>query len=227
LPRIRTIQPELPDQVERDIQSRLGDISKLLATLAPDVQGINRHRYSRSLMCIEELIEALTFAHYLRTQRLMGFGEAVAKVAELSEHTDDQMMDVDAGDPPATAGADRPRPAVQITENDYLMGIFDLSGEMMRFATTSAALTGKMAGGSATPPADGRERTIVVDMQDLGSFFEMLPQQYNKSYQVKLSTLRSSVLKVEKLAYGLTVRGTERPTGWMPEDGDGPPEDDY
>ncbi|KAH8753889.1 Translin family-domain-containing protein [Diaporthe sp. PMI_573] len=227
LQRIRTIQPELPDQVERDIQSRLGDISKLLATLAPDVQGINRHRYSRSLMCIEELIEALTFAHYLRTQRLMGFGEAVAKVAELSEHTDDQMMDVDAGDPPATAGADRPRPAVQITENDYLMGIFDLSGEMMRFATTSAALTGKMAGGSATPPADGRERTIVVDMQDLGSFFEMLPQQYNKSYQVKLSTLRSSVLKVEKLAYGLTVRGTERPTGWMPEDGDGPPEDDY
>lgn len=107
------------------------------------------------------------------------------------------------------------------------MGIFDLSGEMMRFATTSAALTGKMAGGSATPPGDDRERTMIVDMQDLGSFFEMLPQQYNKSYQVKLSTLRSSVLKVEKLAYGLTVRGTERPAGWMPEDGDDPQEDDY
>lgn len=177
-------------------------------------------------MCIEELIEALTFAHYLRTQRLMGFGEAVAKVAELSEHTNDHM-DIDAGHPPPTAGMSCPRPAVHVTEDDYLMGIFDLSGEMMRFATTSAALTGKMAGSSATPPADGRERTIIVDMQDLGSFFEMLPQQYNKSYQVKLSTLRSSVLKVEKLAYGLTVRGTERPAGWMPEDGDDPQEDDY
>ncbi|POS68476.1 hypothetical protein DHEL01_v213130 [Diaporthe helianthi] len=210
------------------MQSRLGDIAKLLATLAPDVQGVNRYRYSRSLMCLEELVEALTFAHYLRTQRLMGFSEAVAKVAELSElseHTADRMH-VDAGDPPATAGPGCLPPALIITEDDYLMGIFDLSGEMMRFATTSAALTGKMAGRSAAPPADGRERTIAVDMQDLGSFFEMLPQQYNKSYQVKLSTLRSSVLKVEKLAYGLTVRGTERPAGWTPEDGDDRPEDD-
>lgn len=178
------------------------------------------------MMCIEELIEALTFAHYLRSQRLMGFSEAVAKVAELSDHTGDQM-DVDAGDPPAPPGTGSPRPAVQVTEEDYLMGIFDLSGEMMRFATTSAALTGKMAGSSATPPVDGRERTMVVDMQDLGSFFEMLPQQYSKSYQVKLSTLRSSVLKVEKLAYGLTVRGTERPAGWMPDDAEDPTEDEY
>lgn len=177
-------------------------------------------------MCIEELIEALTFAHYLRTQRLMGFSEAVTKVAELSEHTGDQM-DVDAGDLPATEGTDCPRPAVHVTEDDFLMGIFDLSGEMMRFATTSAALTGKMTGGSASKPADGRERTMVIDMQDLGSFFEMLPQQDNKSYRTKMSTLRSSVLKVEKLAYGLTVRGTERPAGWMPEDGVDPPEDDY
>lgn len=226
LQRIRKIQPELPDHVEKDVQSRLGDISRLLATLAPDVQGINRYRYSRSLMCLEELIEALTFAHYLRTQCLMGFTEAVAKVSDLSGHTGDRM-DVDAGAPPATAGTGCLPPTVLITEDDYLMGTFDLSGEMMRFATTSAALTGKMAGGSATPPAHGRERTMVVDMQDLGSFFEMLPQQYNKSYQVKLSTLRSSVLKVEKLAYGLTVRGTERPAGWMPEEGDDQAEDDY
>lgn len=178
------------------------------------------------MMCIEELIEALTFAHYLRTQRLMGFSEVVAEVAALSEHADDHM-DVDARDPPAPAGADSPRPAVHATEEDYLMGIFDLSGEMMRFATTSAALTGRMAGGTATPAMDGHERTMVVDMQDLGSFFEMLPQQYNKSYQVKLSTLRSSVLKVEKLAYGLTVRRNERPAGWVPEEGDDALEDDY
>ncbi|KAI3392338.1 hypothetical protein diail_5851 [Diaporthe ilicicola] len=220
------IQRDLPDQTDRDVQSRLGDISKLLATIAPDVQGMNRYRYSRSMMCIEELIEALTFAHYLRTQRLMGFGEAVAKVAELSRSADDHM-DVDAGDPPASEGTDdAPGPVVHVTEDDYLMGIFDLSGEMMRFATTSAALTGKMAGGSDTLAVHGRERTVVVDMQDLGSFFEMLPQQYNKSYQVKLGTLRTSVLKVEKLGYGLTVRGAERPAGWMPEDGDDPPEDD-
>lgn len=221
---MRKIQGELPENIEKEIQSRLLEISKLLSTMAPDVQGINRYRYSRSLMCIEELIEALTFAQYMRTQGLMGYDEAVNKVAELSQYVDE--MEVDTGDPPRPSEepASTSHPTVHVTEDDYLGGVFDLSGEMMRFATTSAALTGKMAGSaSATTTTDGRERTIVVDVQNLGSFFEMLPQQHNRSYQNKLQTLRTSVLKVEKLGYGLTVRGSERPAGWMPEEGDDRP----
>lgn len=218
---VRKIQGDLPENTETEIQSRLLEISKLLSTMAPDVQGINRYRYSRSLMCIEELIEALTFAQYMRTQCLMGYDEAVNKVAELSRYVD--QMEVDTGGPPQPSGEppSEPYPTVHVTEDDYLGGVFDLSGEMMRFATTSAALTGKMAGcAGATTTTDGRERTIVIDVQDLGSFFEMLPQQHTKSYQNKLETLRTSVLKVEKLGYGLTVRGSERPAGWMPEEGD-------
>ncbi|KUI55833.1 Translin-associated protein X [Cytospora mali] len=224
LQRVRKIQGDLPENIEKETQSRLLEISRLLSTIAPDVQGINRYRYSRSLMCIEELIEALTFAQYMRTQGLMGYDEAVDKVAELSRYVDE--MEVDAGDPPhpsAPTALDYQQ-VVHVTEDDYLGGVFDLSGEMMRFATTSAALTGKMAGSaSATTTTDGRERTIVVDVQDLGSFFEMLPQQYHKGYQNKLDTLRTSVLKVEKLGYGLTVRGSERPAGWMPDEGDDRP----
>ncbi|ROW14264.1 hypothetical protein VPNG_04309 [Cytospora leucostoma] len=227
LQRVRKIQGDLPENIEKEIQSRLLEVSTLLASIAPDVQGINRYRYSRSLMCIEELIEALTFAQYMRTQGLMGYDEAVNKVAELSRPV--HKMDVDAEHPPAPDGEASPasHPVVHVTEDDYLGGVFDLSGEMMRFATTSAALTGKMAGSaSAMTTTDGRERTIVVDVQDLGSFFEMLPQQYHKGYQNKLETLRTSVLKVEKLGYGLTVRGSERPAGWMPDEGDDRPEAD-
>lgn len=130
----------------------------------------------------------------------MGYGESVNKVAALSKSPD--QMDVETAE-----GATKP--PVLITEQDYLMGIFDLSGEMMRFATTSAALNGSLDG-----PGD---RTIVADMQELGSVFEILPQQYGKSYAMKLDTLRQSVLKVEKLGYGLKVRGSERPSGWMPD----------
>lgn len=220
---MRKIQGDLPETIEKEIQSRLLEISKLLSIIAPDTQGINRYRYSRSLMCIEELIEALTFAQYMRTQGLMGYDEAVNKVAELSRYADD--MDIDEADGSAHTALDS-QPVVHVTEDDYLGGVFDLSGEMMRFATTSAALTGKMAGSASATTADGRERTIVVDVQDLGSFFEMLPQQHHKSYQQKLETLRTSVLKVEKLGYGLTVRGSERPVGWMPDEGDDRPRGD-
>lgn len=189
---------------------------------------------------IEELIEALTFAHYLRTQSLMGYDDAVQQVAALStpaaaadpDETMDVDVDVNAGDPPLPppaaggrgADSDSPPPAVHVhvTEQDYLMGIFDLSGEMMRFATIVAALSGSMAGGAAA----GEERTIGRDMQELGSFFEMLPQQHDKGYSSKMSTLRQSVFKVEKLGYGLKVRGSERPTGWMPDTSDEVPDVD-
>lgn len=157
------------------------------------------------MSCIEELIEALTFAHYLRTQSLMGHGESVDQVAALSRSP--EQMDVEGG------AAHLP---VLVTEQDYLMGIFDLSGEMMRFATTSAALTGSLDGPSGA-------RTIVADMQELGSVFEILPQQQGKYYATKLETLRQSVLKVEKLGYGLKVRGSERPAGWMPDTTDDGP----
>ncbi|CAN8100842.1 unnamed protein product [Discula destructiva] len=221
LQRVRTIQPDLPPNIEKEIQSRLTEISKLLASIAPEVQGINRHRYARNMSCIEELIEALTFAHYLRTQSLMGYSHSVDTVAALTSHqhhhvSDAAAMDVEVDVNAGEAGDAHP-PAVHVTEQDYLMGIFDLSGEMMRFATTSAALNGTLDG-----PAPAR-RTIVADIQELGSVFEILPQQYGKSYAMKLDTLRQSVLKVEKLGYGLKVRGSERPAGWMPDaDDDGP-----
>lgn len=188
--------------------------------MAPEVQGINRYRYARQMSCIEELIEALTFAHYLRTQALMGYDDILTKVAELSRYVD--QMDVDAGDPPPPGADPASQPPVFVSEQDYLMGIFDLSGEMMRFATIVAALNGALAGRDA----ESEDRTIVKDMQDLGSLFEMLPQQPGKAYWMKLSTLRQSVFKVEKLGYGLKVRGSERPAGWMPDTADEVPEAD-
>lgn len=222
--RVRKIQPDLPENIEKETQARLAEIARLLSSIAPGVQGINRYRYSRWMSGIEELIEALTFAHYLRTQSLMGYDDAVQLVAALSRSAPDEMdVDVDAGDPhpPAAEGVES-LPPVHVTEQDYLMGIFDLSGEMMRFATIVAALSGSMAGGVA----GGEERTIGRDMQELGSFFETLPQQHDKGYSSKMHTLRQSVFKVEKLGYGLTVRGSERPAGWMPDTSDEVPDAD-
>lgn len=210
MPSVRKIEPSLPPHIQKETQARLGDISKLLATIAVEVQGINRYRYARQMSCVEELVEALTFDHYLRTQSLLGYHEAVAQVAALSR----------PGDPHEDSDHhNQEDPVVDVSEQDYLMGIFDLSGEMMRFATVIAALNGTMA---------GRERTINADMQDLGSFFEMLPGQHGKSYQTKLETMRQSVLKVERLGYGLKVRGSERPAGWMPDTAvDAPPDVPY
>ncbi|KAL8365353.1 hypothetical protein RB595_004248 [Gaeumannomyces hyphopodioides] len=246
---VRKIHNDLPADVQSDMQSRLAEVAKLFASIAADVQGTNRYRYARQLACVEELVEALTFAHYLRHQCLMSHGEAVDAVAQLCadaaaaeekakmkerEGGDSAMADVDDSAPAPKQDEETPAEkkqplVVDVTADDFLMGVFDLSGEMMRFATTTAAFNGELAASSAKPAAapDGgadeeRRRTILADMQELGTLFQMLPQRHDKTYQIKMSTLRQSVGKVEALGYELKVRGSERPKGWMPDMTDGP-----
>ncbi|KAH6615444.1 Translin family-domain-containing protein [Chaetomium sp. MPI-SDFR-AT-0129] len=233
LQRVRKIESQLPNNIQSEVDSRLADISKLLASIAPEIQGINRYRYSRSLMCLEELVEALTFAHYLRTQALIGHAELDPTIEDLTRKgaviSEDEPM-ADAGDPAGNAEKDEPPavnvPTVTLTQDDYLYGVFDLTGEMMRFATTSTALTGTMASGqTGKDGGDDEPRTIVQDMHELGTFFEMLPVGPGNKFQweKKLEVTRQSVQKVERLGYDRVIRGSERPKGWIPDLSSGDP----
>lgn len=223
--RVRQIESQLPANIQTEVDARLAEIAKLLAAIAPEIQGINRYRYSRSLMCLEELVEALTFAHYLRTQTLISHAELTPILEDLSRKgaagPEDAVM-ADAGDDtaahkPAIPAAEPP--TVSLTQDDYLYGVFDLTGEMMRFATTSTALTGTMASGGDGDGTDDESRTIVQDMHELGTLFEMLPVGSGNrfAWEKKLEVTRQSVQKVERLGYDRIIRGSERPKGWIPD----------
>ena len=163
---------------------------------------MNRYRYP--LICLEEFVEAVTFAHYLYNQTLMTPSEAQHAL-------------------PAN---------IELTAPDYVFGVFDLTGEMMRFATSVTALTGNMptsetpqkSSGEAQSENHGNEesgpkRTILADMHDVSSMLQICPTVGGKSntYSKKLSIMIEQLRKVERLGYGLIVRGTERPKGWMPD----------
>ncbi|KAF9876901.1 hypothetical protein CkaCkLH20_05747 [Colletotrichum karsti] len=172
---------ELPNFATKEITTRMEEIKNHLTAIEGDIQGINRYRYAYSLRCLEELVEALSFSHYLRTQTLISPEETAAAV-------------------PAN---------VSLTENDYMYGLFDLFGEMMRFATVTTAQTGQLAG------MEGRN--ILMDIHELSSCFEILPEIPTRDFRGKMEVMRQSVRKVEKLGYGLAIRGTERPKGWVPD----------
>ncbi|KAK0611073.1 Translin family-domain-containing protein [Immersiella caudata] len=223
LQRVREIYERLPEDIQKEVDTRLAEIAKLLASIAPEVQGINRLRYARSLVCLEELVEALTFHHYLKTQTLITQDSLTAIIEDLARQgfvaEDEIMANAEAGEgaPNEQQASDQQNkiPTIGLTDNDYLYGVFDLTGEMMRFATTTSALSGKMASSDAT----GSGRDIVRDMHELGTFFETLPLRAgNRStWEKKLEVTRQSVQKVEKLEYDLMVRGSERPKGWVPD----------
>lgn len=184
--RVRQSNRDFPPQTQKDLDARLASVSALLSSLAPDLQTVNRHRYVFPLRCLEELVEALSFAHYLRHQTLL-----------------------------TPSAAQQTLPAgVTLLPHDYMYGLFDLFGEMMRFATVATAQTGRLVGGESRA---GVGRNILSDMQELGCAFEMLPEVPTKEYRIKMETMRQSVRKVERLGYGLVVRGSERPKGWLPD----------
>lgn len=116
------------------------------------------------------------------------------------------------------------------------MGLFDLTGEIMRFAVTglsSGAATSaknqeKQKGNKGEGGAEGELRMLpesqaglVVDLRAMRALFEMLsvPRRHHmlRDLGKKMDVMQSSVEKVEKAAYGILVRGSERPAGWMPD----------
>lgn len=131
------------------------------------------------------------------------------------------------------------------------MGIYDLTGEMMRFAVTTLSTGGqikkknsnddndikKSEGGegeqegsvstttttSQFPMLPAKKADILIDLRYMRSMLEELnvPRRHSKhmmrDMHKKMEVMQNSVEKVERAAYGLLVRGSERPSGWTPD----------
>ncbi|RDA93243.1 hypothetical protein CP533_6486 [Ophiocordyceps camponoti-saundersi (nom. inval.)] len=198
---LKTINQDLPANTWQEVHSRMSQIATILESVKTDLQDENRDRYSWQMRGMEELVEALSFSHYLRTQRLITPEEAQAAI-------------------PAE---------VSLTTRDYLFGVLDLFGELMRFATvhreavlptTTSLRTRHHDGQGDGERKESQSRPVLRDLQELACTFEALPPAASaKDWYSKLEAMRQSVRKVEDLGYGLVVRGSERPAGWLPDEG--------
>ena len=65
--------------------------------------------------------------------------------------------------------------------------------------------------------SDPERRNILADIHELGCAYESLPQIPGKDYRSKMTAMKQSIRKVEMLGYGIVVRGSERPKGWIPD----------
>jgi predicted translin family RNA/ssDNA-binding protein len=151
-------------------------------------------------------MEAISFEHYLRTQKLITLEEASKTLP---------------------AGFD-------VTGDDYVLGIFDLVGELMRFAITTMATTGTLPGLKSGENSAG-ERDILMDLRVLRTAFEALDTTsyggtgLGKDVEKKMEVMKTCVEKVETAVYGMIIRGRERPKGWVPDlaDDRAPPVESY
>lgn len=197
LQRVRALNQPIPPHIAKETSSRAASIKTLFESIAADLQGINSWRYQRQISPgIQEFMEAVSFDHYLQNQRLITLEEAKSKI--------------ECG--------------IELTSDDYVLGLFDLVGELMRFAITTMATNGSLPGSdSAGKSKSGVERTIITDLRLLRSSFEGLDTSscggtgLGKDVEKKMEVMKTCVEKVEYSLYGMIVRGRERPSGWVPE----------
>ncbi|KAF2021766.1 Translin [Aaosphaeria arxii CBS 175.79] len=225
LQRIRTLGATIPAFATKNNAQYWETIQKQYQSIATDVQGINAYRYPQITGGNQEFMEALSFQHYLENQTLISYEEARSKVASMSGEG----------------------PDVLLTPEDYILGIFDMIGELMRFSITCIATNGKLPAGrvkktaksvsgdgaqngdqmdvdqpDSKPTEEAEPRNVLSDLREIRLQLEMFeaPDEEEKFYaevERKMSVMRQCVNKVEKALYSLTVRGKERPKGWVPD----------
>lgn len=209
--RVRAVDSEIPNKIASDVQERFVAIFELLKAMSKDLQGINAWRYQRQASPgIQEFIEAFSclsrlflkakvsvltsvVEHYLRTGMLIS-----------REHAMDGMLW-----------------NIPLTTDDYALGLFDLTGELMRFAVTAIATTGSLP--ASKPNSLSINRSILTDLRQLRTYFEALDTTscsgtgLGRDVGKKMEVMVQSVEKVENAVCSLIIRGQERPKGWVPD----------
>ncbi|KAK5049418.1 hypothetical protein LTR84_004347 [Exophiala bonariae] len=191
LQRVRELGRPIHASITNQIKPMYSTINDLFTGIIPDLQGINAYRYRSNITGgTQEFMEALLFQHYLETQHLLDYEGAAKRLPE----------------------------GILLTYEDYVLGVFDMTGELMRFAITYMATNGRLPGSSGSGSADS---SILTDMQQLRMELEGLDTggsyALNKEFAQKLKTTRQSTEKIESGVYSMIVRGKERPKGWRPD----------
>ncbi|KAK9357375.1 Translin [Lipomyces starkeyi] len=185
---------KLESKIVGDICGLEEKIKDAFGAVKDDLQGAGAWRYQRQISgAIQEYIEALLFREYLTERWILSHEE----VQKLIGHE------------------------FLVTYSDYILGLLDTTGELMRFSITN--LYDVTASGVVQVSAIAKQICQLLRTLRIGfSGLRVNSSSHSSSTEFvkKLNTLYNSVDKVEKAVYSLIVRGSELPEGWIPGDED-------
>lgn len=159
-----------------DAIAKQQDILALICKVSNELKGPDYYRYIKSVSPgLEEYIEAAAFLEYINNNSLLTPVKlqkefAVAGVAE----------------------------TFFITDSDYLNGIGDLTGELMRYAINKI--------GAGEPKS---AIFVCRFMQQIHEEFEVINAISPSAVSKKLQVMRTSLTKVEQACYSCQIRKVE------------------
>ncbi|KAJ7785962.1 Translin [Mycena metata] len=156
-------------------RAKLAEANALFALMRPELVGDRYWRYHRQVTGgVQEYIEALSFAHYVEHDALISY-----------QQVQDALSDADG-------------PFFPLNPSDYLLGLSDLTGELMRFAISNIARRG------------GRPKAsqVCAFVRGCKSDFERFTPHV-RDLSKKQYVTANSLEKIEVAAYAISVRSSE------------------
>jgi len=163
---------EIGQAVAKIAYPKLVVIEKVFAGMRVDLEGDQFWRYQRAISPgLQEYIEALSFTHYLTHNSLITWREVQDRLSDESG------------------------PYFPLPIEEYLLGVSDLTGELMRYAI------------SAIPRKGGRAtaNTVCTFLRQCKSDFGALIH-HSRELAKKQRVTVESLHKIEDVAYAVAIR---------------------
>ncbi|XP_030628319.1 translin-associated protein X [Chanos chanos] len=183
------------EEVLHEADVKLDGVRQKIGLIAEELRGEDLYQFHRAFTPgIQEYVEAVSFHHFIRHRTLISLEEVNARLV---------FMRHERTDAKGSSEGSRSSPAVltfQVTPTDYLLGVADLTGELMRMCISSV--------GNGDMDTPFKLSDFLREIHDGFSYIGNTgPYEVSK----KLHTLRQSLGKVEDACYTLRVRGSEIP----------------
>ncbi|XP_075452958.1 translin-associated protein X [Ascaphus truei] len=195
------------DEVLTESEAKLDAVRQKIKQVAQELVGEDMYQYHRAFTPgLQEYVEAVTFQNFIKTSTLVSiedinkqliFKEDFEKVldATSSNSLDGPLSDLEDKQP------SHPHVwSLQVTPVDYLLGVADLTGELMRLCI------GSVGNGDIDTPFE-----LSQFLREIFDGFSYIGNTGPYEISRKLYALKQSLAKVENACYTLKVRGSEIP----------------
>merc|ERR1712029_381326 len=208
-----------------EAETRLPEVeTNLWKLVGSELRGEDPWFYLRAYTAgLQEYVEALSFYHHLRFGKLVTWQQVTSATnskvnqpcqpkkvhveSKEEEDVEESKTEAEEGgkggeeacEEKDVQGEDGCDSKVLVPRADYMLGVADLTGEVMRQAVNSAGA--------------GNARmcfNLLNFLQEIHDGFVALPDSHREVPR-KLGVLQSSLRKVENVCYNINVRGTEVP----------------
>ncbi|XP_026165934.1 translin-associated protein X [Mastacembelus armatus] len=183
------------EQVLNEADVKLDGVRQKIGQIAEELRGEDIYQFHRAFTPgIQEYVEAVSFLHYIRHRSLISLEQINARLVFMRNGKMEAQGSAEAV--PLAAQV----LTFQVTPSDYLLGVADLTGELMRMCISS------VGNGDIDTPFQ-----LSQFLRQIHDGFSYIGNTGPYEVSKKLHTLRQSLGKVEDACYTLRVRGSEIP----------------